>query len=156
MSMHLRLSDQELATLIEMVSLAADVAAWNRKDGAQHQLGDFENLEAKLLDKAAHAGLGELLEFDAERQRYRLRLDLDQPLFYQDCYEEFRNESFWDELAIRLADRDLAKAIGHKQWEALSEEERRERTKDIERRYWDEFTKRGVDRIIMLHPREEG
>ena len=26
--MHLRLSDKELATLIEMVSLAADVAAW--------------------------------------------------------------------------------------------------------------------------------
>lgn len=154
--MHLRLSDKELATLIEMVSLAADVAAWNRKEDAQHQLENFESVEAKLLDKAAHAGLGELLDFDAERQRYRLRQDLDRPLFYQDCYEEFRNESFWDELAIRLADRDLVKAIGQKQWDALSEDQRRERAKDIERRYWDEFTKRGVDNIIMLHPREEG
>lgn len=154
--MHLRLSDQELATLIEMVSLAADIAVWNRKDGAQHQLDDFEHLEAKLLAKAAHAGLGDLLEFDNERQRYQLRQDLPQPFFFQECYDEFRNESFWDELAIRLADRDLAKAIGPKQWEALSEDERRERTKDIEHRYWQEFTKRGVDHVIMLHPREEG
>jgi len=154
--MHLRLSDKELATLIEMISLAADVAAWNRKDGAQHQLGEFESLEAKLLDKAAHAGLGDLLEFDAERQGYRLRQDLEEPFFFQECYDEFRNESFWDELAIRLADRDLAKAIGQNQWEALSEEERRERTKDIEHRYWDEFTRRGVENIIMLHPRDEG
>ena len=154
--MHLRLSDQELATLIEMVSLAADVAAWNRKDGAQHQLGDFEQLESKLLAKAAQSGLGELIEFDTEHQRYRLRTDLEDPLFFQECYDEFRNESFWDELAIRLADRDLAKAIGQKQWDALTEEERRARTKDIEKRYWDEFTKRGVERVIMLHPREEG
>lgn len=154
--MHLRLSDQELATLIEMVSLAADVAAWNRKESAQHQLGDFEDLEAKLLDKAAHAGLGELIEYDTEHQRYRLRQDLDEPFFFQECYDEFRNESFWDELAIRLADRDLAKAIGHKQWEALSEDERRERTKEIERRYWEEFTRRGVEHLIMLHPPGEG
>ena len=154
--MHLRLSDQELATLIEMVSLAADVATWNRKDGSQPQAEAFDDLEAKLLSKAAHAGLGELLEFDEEHQRYRMRGDLPQPFFFQECYDEFRNESFWDELAIRLADRDLARAIGHKQWEALTEEERRERTKDIEKRYWDEFTKRGVERVIMLHPPEEG
>ncbi|MDX1681411.1 MAG: hypothetical protein R3242_11855 [Akkermansiaceae bacterium] len=154
--MHLRLSDQELATLIEMVSLAADVATWNRKEGSQPKAAAFEELEAKLLAKAAHSGLGELLEFSEEEQRYRLRQDLPQPFFYQECYDEFRNESFWDELAIRLADRDLARAIGLKQWEALSEEQRRERTKDIEKRYWDEFTKRGVERIIMLHPPEEG
>ncbi|MGB0291281.1 MAG: hypothetical protein ACPGIA_01745 [Luteolibacter sp.] len=154
--MHLRLSDQELSTLLQMVSLAADVAVWNRKEGAQHQLGNFEQLESKLLTKAVHSGLGEWIEFDTEHQRYKLRVDLEHPLFFQECYDEFRNESFWDELAIRLADRDLAKAIGQQQFEALSEQDRRARTKHIEKRYWDEFTKRGVERIIMLHPHEEG
>jgi len=154
--MHLRLSDQELATLIEMVSLAADVAAWNRKEGAEGQLSNFEQVEAKLLEKAAQAGLGELLEFDGERQRFRIRQDLQEPLFFQECYDEFRNESFWDELAIRLADRDLARAIGQQQWEALSEDQRRERTKDIEKRYWDEFTRRGVERVMVVNPPGEG
>jgi len=154
--MHLRLSDQELATLIEMVSLAADVAVWNRKEGSQSGVSRYEDLEAKLLEKASQAGLGELLEFDNEHQRHRFRQDLEQPLFFQECYDEFRNESFWDELAIRLADRDLARAVGTQRWEAMSEEERRAATRDIEKRYWDEFTRRGIDRVMLVNPPDEG
>ena len=154
--MHLRLTDQELATLIEMLSLAADVAAWNHKEGAESEVAAFESLESKLLEKAAHAGLGEAIEFDEERQRFRIRQDLDPPLFYQECYDEFRNESFWDELAIRLADRDLARAIGKKAWEAMDEEDRRARTKELEKRYWEEFTKHGIERVAVINPPGEG
>ena len=154
--MHLRLTEPELATLIEMVSLAADVAAWNQKPGAQEKLSTFEELEAKLLDKAAHSGMGNIIEFDAERQRLRMKQGAEPPFFYQECYDEFRNESFWEELAIRLSDRDLARGIGHKAWSALSEEERRARTTNQEKRYWEEFTKHGVDRVVVLTPPEEG
>lgn len=154
--MHLRLSDQELATLIEMVSLAADVAVWNRKEGAQGGIADFEALEAKLMDKAGQAGLGDLLEYDSERQRQRFRQDLKQTLFFQECYDEFRNESFWEELVIRLADRDLVRAVGQQRWEAMSEEERRASTRDIEKRYWDEFTRRGIERVMLVNPPGEG
>ncbi len=154
--MHLRLTEPELATLIEMVSLAADVAAWNQKPGSQEKLSAFEELEAKLLDKAAHSGMGEVIEFDAERQRLRMKQGAEPPFFYQECYDEFRNESFWEELAIRLSDRDLARSIGHKAWSALSEEERRARTPNQEKRYWEEFTKHGVDRVVVLTPPEEG
>lgn len=154
--MHLRLTEPELATLIEMVSLAADVAAWNHKETAQARLANYEELEAKMLDKAAHAGLGDAIEYDEERQCYRMKQNVEPPFFYQECYDEFRNESFWDELAIRLSDRDLARAIGFKNWEALSEEERRSRTNGLEKRYWEEFTKHGVDRVMVLNPPEEG
>ena len=126
--MHLRLSDQELATLVEMVSLAANVASWNQKETANDQVSAFENLESKILEKAGHSGLGDWIEFDEETQRFRVKAEREENLFYHECYEEFRNESFWDELAVRLADRDLARAIGFKEWEKLSEEDRRART----------------------------
>ena len=154
--MHLRLTEQELATLTEMVSLAADVASWNHKESAHEKRGAYEELEAKLLAKAAHSGFAGLVEYDEERQCLRMKSDPEQPLFFQECYDEFRNESFWDELAIRLSDRDLARSIGLKAWEALSEEERRARTKELEKRYWDEFTKNGIDRIVVVNPPEEG
>lgn len=154
--MHLRFSDKELATLIEMVSLAADVAAWNRKEGAQGGIANYEALEAKLMERAKQSGLGELIEYDSERQRQRIRQDLKQPLFFQECYDEFRNESFWEELVIRLADRDLARAVGQQRWEAMSEEERRGSTRDIEKRYWEEFTRRGIDRVVVVNPPNEG
>ena len=154
--MHLRLTDQELATLVEMVSLAANVASWNHKENASEKIAEFEDLESKILEKAGHSGLAEWIEFDEESRRFRIREEIEQRLFYSECYEEFRNESFWDELAIRLADRDLARAIGFQAWEKLTEEQRRARTTSLEKRYWDEFSKNGVERIVVVAPPGEG
>jgi hypothetical protein len=156
LTMHLRLTEQELATLVEMVSLAAWTASWNRRPGAEEAFADYENLEDKILEKALHAGLGDIIEFDEERQRHRLVSDYQDRSFFQECYDEFRNESFWEELVIRLADRDLIRRIGLKPWQRLSEEERRERTKDLEQRYWDEFTRSGIDNLHVIARPGEG
>ncbi len=154
--MHLRLSDQELATLVEMVSLAANVASWNQKESASDRVAAFEDLESKILEKAGHSGLGDWIEFDEESQRFRVKQEKEELLFYHECYDEFRNESFWDELAVRMADRDLARAIGFAAWEKLSEEERRARTTAWEKRYWEEFSKHGVERVVVVTPPGEG
>ena len=55
-----------------------------------------------------------------------------------------------------LADRDLARAIGFATWEKLSEEERRARTASWEKRYWEEFSKHGVERVVVVTPPGEG
>jgi hypothetical protein len=154
--MHLRFSQQELETLVQMVSLAATVASWNQKESAADRVAVFEDLESKILEKAGHSGLGSWIEFDEETQRYRLRREVEEQMFHNECYDEFRNESFWDELAVRLADRDLIRAIGLREWEKLSEEERRARTTAWEKRYWEEFTKHGVERVAVLAPPGEG
>lgn len=154
--MHFRLSEQELATLVEMISLAANVASWNQRPGADRGIAAYEALEDKILEKAAHSGLGEWIEYDEETARFRVRETIEDGLFYRECYEEFRNESFWDELTIRLADRDLQRAIGIEAWELLDENERRRRAAKWEKRYWEEFHKRGVDHLIVVAPHDEG
>ena len=154
--MHLRFTDQELATWVEMLSLAATVASWNQKPSADARIAEFEGLESKILEKAAQAGMGDWIEFDEESRRFRVRAEVEERLFYHECYDEFRNESFWDELALRLADRDLMRAIGKEAWEALTEEQRRSRTQNAEKRYWDEFSQHGVDRLAVIAPPGEG
>lgn len=154
--MHFRFSQHELETLVQMASLAATVASWNQKPNAVDRVSIFEDLESKILEKAAHSGLGEWIEFDEETQRFRLRREVEERMFHTECYEEFRNESFWDELAVRLADRDLIRAIGLAEWENLSEEERRQQTAAWEKRYWEEFSKHGVERVAVISPPEEG
>ena len=139
-----------------MVSLAANVASWNQKESASDQVSAFENLESKILERAGHSGLGDWIEFDDETQRFRVKQEKEELLFYHECYDEFRNESFWDELALRMSDRDLARAIGFSEWEKLSEEDRRARTGAWEKRYWEEFTKRGVNHVVVLAPPVEG
>ncbi len=154
--MHLRLSDQELSTLVEMLSLAANVSSWNQKPGSAEGVNAYEDFESRILEKAARAGLGDWIEFDEESQRFRVKREVEEQAFYTECYDEFRNENFWSELAIRLADRDLAKAIGLAEWEKLPEEERRTRTTALEKRYWDEFSKHGINRVLVMAPPGEG
>ena len=154
--MHLRFSDQELATLVEMVSLAANVASWNQKESADSQIAAYEALEHKILERAGHAGLGGWIEFDEEKQRFQVKPEVEEGWFSHECYDEFRNESFWEELAVRLADRDLSRAIGLAAWEKLSEEDRRARTAAWEKRYWEEFSKCGVDHMVVVTPPGEG
>ncbi len=154
--MHIRFTEKELETLVEMLSLAVSVASWNQKDGSDGKLSEYEGFESRMLEKAAANGLGDMIEFDAESERFRVRKEVEEKLFYHECYEEFRNESFWDELTVRLADRDLVKSIGLKAWEAMSEEQRRAKTVAWEKRYWQEFSKNGIERVIVMTPPGEG
>jgi hypothetical protein len=154
--MHIRFTEQELATLVEMLSLAVSVASWNQKPTADQKISEYEDFESKMLEKAAQNGLAAIIEFDEETKRFRVKKEIEEKMFYHECYEEFRNESFWDELTIRLSDRDLVKSIGLPAWEALSEEERRARTVSWEKRYWDEFSKNGVERVLVINPPGEG
>ena len=154
--MHLRFTEEELGTLVEMVSLAAEVASWNERPGAEEGISAYEALEDKVLEKAKHAGLGEHIDFDEEKQRHHLTAEYQDGSFYQQCYDEFRNESFWEELVVRLADRDLARVISRPAWQKLSEEDRRSQTRDIEKRYWDEFAKHGIERVAVIFPPGEG
>lgn len=154
--MHLRFNEDELDTLVEMVSLAAEVASWNERPGSEEGVAAYEALEEKVLEKAKHAGQGTHIAFDEEKQKHHLTPEYQDGSFYQQCYDEFRNEVFWEELVIRLADRDLARAIGMPAWTKLTEEERRAQTQDIEKRYWEEFSKNGIERVAVIFPPGEG
>ena len=154
--MHLRFTEEELDTLVEMVSLAAEVASWNERPGSEEGVASYEALEEKVLEKAKHSGHGEHIGFDEEKQRHHLTPEYQDGSFYQQCYDEFRNEVFWEELVIRLADRDLARAVGMEAWTKMSEEDRRAQTQNLEKRYWEEFSKNGIDRVAVIFPPGEG
>ena len=154
--MHLRFTEEELGTLVEMVSLAAEVASWNERPGSEEGVAAYEALEEKVLEKAKHAGLGDHIDFAEEKQRHHLSPEYQDGSFYQQCYDEFRNEVFWEELVIRLADRDLSKVVGLQAWQKMSEEERRGQTQDLEKRYWEEFSKNGIERVAVIFPHAEG
>lgn len=154
--MHLRFTESELATLIEMVSLAANVASMNQKPGSEANVAVFEEFENKLLERARHSGFSDIIEFDDEKQSYRVTAEFEAGAFYQECFEEFREESFWEELVIRLADRDLIRSIGLSAWEKMTEPERRARTQEREKHYWEEFTRNGIERLALIHPPGEG
>ena len=154
--MHLRFTDDELSTLSEMLTLACWATFWNHKPGADEGVARFDDMLEKILSRMQHHGLGGEVENDPERQRLRLRKDKEESSFYAQCYDEMRSETFWEELVVRMTDRELNKRHGKAVLEAMSEAERKVLAEPISKRYWQEFSKRGVENVVAINPPGEG
>ncbi len=63
--------------------------------------------------------------------------------------DEFVDDSFWHELSVRLAERDLAKEVGEDAFEEMDGEERIQRLGEIEDKYTQEFFEFGIDRVTI-------
>ena len=153
--MHLRLSDDGLATLVEMVSLAKEMAALNPNDARQAGYARFEGVENKVLEAAKSTGLAGIVEFDMERGKNRVTEKFQEYAYFQECFNEVRNAVFWEELMIRLAERDLIQEIGPAAHEALTEEEQRKKAASLEKRYWEKFQKDGTDLLFWIDRNED-
>lgn len=153
--MHLRFTDDELWTMAEMLHLAFWAASWNRKSTAEPQLARYDALLQKMLEKAKNAGHADKLVWNEERKGLAIREDVQEKSFFTECYDEFRAESFWEEILLRMAERDLITDIGSSAFLKLSDEEKRVRLEPIEKRYWAEFEKNGVERLHLIYDSEE-
>jgi hypothetical protein len=154
--MHLRFTDDELSTLSEMLTLACWATFWNHKPGADEGVARFDDMLEKILSRMQHHGLGGEVENDPERQRLRLRKDKEESSFYAQCYDEMRSETFWEELVVRMADRELNKRHGKAVLEAMSEAERKVLAEPITKRYWQEFTTQGLDNLHVITRQNAG
>jgi len=154
--MNFRFSDSEIPTLVELLSLATMVAEWNQHPAFQSRMAEFNRLENKIFEHLHHSGWAQMIEFNEMEQRYQVTDEFEKKSSFLPCYEEFRQESFWEELVIRLADRDLAQRIGFDAWNQLTEEQRRAQTVEHEKRYWAEFEKHGIDHLRIIHPPGQG
>jgi hypothetical protein len=148
----LRLTKNEVTTLVELLSLGSLVAEHNHNPSFDAKLNAVNELEDKIFEHLLCEGHHDMIEFSEDEQAHTVTTQFQQSSWFMECYNEFRQEAFWEELVIRLADRDLARRIGQEKWEAMSEEDRRAQTVDIERTYWSEVEVNGVDHFHLIHP----
>jgi hypothetical protein len=67
-----------------------------------------------------------------------------------------RNEVFWDELAFRLAERDIMRNLGEQSYLDLAEEKKIELIAPKQKRYWEGFSKNGLNQIHQIAPHGQG
>ncbi|MFT6862206.1 MAG: hypothetical protein ACJAVK_000762 [Akkermansiaceae bacterium] len=153
--MYLRFTDEELATLVEMVSLATEIANMNPEREETAGFAQFEGIENKVLEAAKSTRLAEIIEYDAEREKNRVTEKFQENSFFHKCLDELRNAVFWEELMIRLVERDLVRQLGEKDFLALNDEDRREKSEPLEKRYWAKFQKDGMNPLFWIDPNED-
>lgn len=149
--MHMRFTDEELLTLAEMLTLACWSTFWNNKPGSDDGVARYDALLDKVLERLQHNGQGNEVEQDPDRpQQLRLRRDREDKSFHAQCYDEMRNQLFWEELVVRLAERELTRKIGETKFNTLNEDERTRRLEPISKRLWSEFTDKGISNLHIV------
>ncbi len=146
--MTLELNNDELRTLLNMVSLALYVTENNQEERCQAEIERMDALADRLYETGCKEGNRDIAEYDPSQRQYMLKDSYVTDSFYALAVREFEDDFFWAELASALAERDLrvkGAAASMTDPEAFSE-----RLQDQEDYYMDIFTEHGVDRLHVI------
>ena len=106
---------------------------------------DFDECFSHLLSEAKKEGLDECVQYDEKEKRY-----LPSSEFEEQNHKfilEYDNNIFWEELATRLAERDMVNMYGKEKVEAMDLEKRLDEEAAFSKKYYDEFEKTGINNI---------
>ncbi len=116
----------------------------------------YKGLEQKILSYAKGMGFEEMVEYAADQKEYFPTRKFEESSPAMTLIEEFENESFWEALISRLADRDLIRQMGGvEKLSQLSFEERMKKTMAIEEKYASEFEDWGLDNLYIVRNKEK-
>ncbi len=147
--MTLPFTTSELERLLELAALGEWLLDGHRPEG-QDSPAHAAVLQ-KLYALADDEGLGWLIGLDEAADRLKpseaLMARIDGEV------QNYDEAVFWDELAIRLAERDLRDELGAAAFDALPHGERHERAEALARAYDREFERHGLGRLHLETPR---
>ena len=144
--MKIELTDEGFRDLITMIYLAEWVLHAHDVE-VNPDTVQYTHIEQKLFKLALKHGMDDWVEYDDRHDFHYPAKELAEGEARQHI-DKYDNNTFWDELASRLATRDFARRYGSLEaaWE-LPVERRLEEMFDIEDRYSEEFATHGLERI---------
>jgi len=152
--MKIEFTREEYKCLLDMLCIAEWVLnAHKVEDDPRTEV--YGKLEQKIYSYAKDMGFKDLIEYATDHGKYYPTRKYEEAGSAMEFIEEFENETFWDELISRLADRDLIRQVGGvENLSKLSFEERIEKTLPLEEKYSSEFEERGLDGISVVYNRK--
>lgn len=144
--MKIAFTTKEYARLLELAYLGQAVVD-GRMETDEKRSERYEELVQKLLSLAEAHGCAELVESDGREWWMSEKLEHSPAGALLDKFEE---EVFWDQLASRLAARDLQTEQGKSAESAKPTPAELEKLESLAERYWAEFEKHGIDHLQLL------
>jgi hypothetical protein len=144
--MKINFTKKEYAALVEMI-LTADWVIHAHETERTDETKPYADLRKKVLAYHKEMGMEETFQYVAEDDEYYETADYEMNSPHMALIDEFSETSFWETLATKLAQRDLAaqEAIGTA--EPLPSEERVTKLWEIEERYQEELSENGLANI---------
>jgi hypothetical protein len=155
----INLSREELRRLLHLIYIATWVIGAHKTE-EDPRAAPYDELEQQLYALAARHGFAgetgdpaeDLIDYAEEYKKYfpTIYFDEGEARVFLDEYDD---DTFWEELAYRLAERDAAQeAGGFERYAELSPIERIERTSHFESLYAGEFYENGLANVRIVRP----
>jgi hypothetical protein len=107
-------------------------------------------LEQKFFALAKQIKYENLVTFASEHNRYFPTREYEETNSTQTCITKYKNDTFWEDLVSRLAERNLARQLGgYDRIPLLSLEELFEKLGQLEEYYGDEFARNGLENLQL-------
>lgn len=145
--MKVSFTQKEYARLLELAYMGLWVAG-ARTDTPNTTPERYAAVTQKLLSLADSFGCGELVDADAEGLLFPASALENGPV--REKMDLCIDSVFWEELASRLAERDLRAELGVDPLPEPLTDEQAMRLEKLEDDYWTEFEAHGADRIYLL------
>ena len=146
--MNVNLTQREYRLLLDLLMSADWVIHGHRREepvGAE----PYRMLIQKFLSLADEFGLGNMVEIDEDRNQYRPTEQFEENTEAWRLLDEYDDLVFWEELIVRLAERDIARMPGKSDIEAMSGEEYDRLAQPLEEKYAGEFFEHGIERLTL-------
>ena len=141
--MKIELTRDQLGNLVKLVYLGSWMAnSWRTEEEIQDDLVEVENI---ILTAAARNGFREYVEVDEEEGKVYPSAELDEKM--DETIDSYNDHTFWDEIIIRMAERDFVRRHGEDALDELGTEEGQRRERPLIEKYEKEFYENGLDRL---------
>ena len=150
--MQVNFTKDQFRTLMELVYLGNWMLTSYHEEIPKSK-GDYEKMESYIFSLAKEFGLEDLAVGDEKDGYFPSARFEDTGLL--DKINDYNDYTLWDELADRLANRDLLAEHGEEALKAMTDQERFVEKDKLYWSYMDEFGKNGLDRFRLVRPEEE-
>jgi hypothetical protein len=154
----LKISERQLLVMAEMMTVACKVGCFVGE-------ADFDALAMEYRDSLMHVmqTLADRGAAEVTKQAWTdppflpmLSQEYLDSSYGSEAIASFREESFWEELVMRMSERDVIHEIGENAWDALSDDEQLERSEARRLFYEREINQHGIDRFFVINSVDEG
>ena len=147
--MNIDLTEKEYRLLLDFVFMANWMVESHHPDG-RAGVQEYDMLLQKLYSFAGGMGCEELVHADRETNEYSPTRLYEETTKAFELIEEYNDDTFWDALISRLAERDVYEQIEENRRDTIGIEEYWERSEPIEEAYYEEFRRRALDRLRLV------
>ena len=145
-NMQIEFSKDEFRTFLEVLEIADWVLNSHQTD-AQDDREEYSDFEQKIFSHAEAYGFDDLIEYNEEDEKYYPTNKHDDNSNVMPFVKEFEEDSFWEELAERMAKRDMFRELGEEKVLSMTQEEQFLVFHDYHEKYMDEFEAHDLDRL---------